>query len=234
MSIKFDSATSKAVVIDHNSSLDIDPSTTEFTISIWFKAPVTGADGSLLAKRGSSSLGYQFAILSNKLYARTGSVGNTSAVTLVNTNVWTHGVMINRLVSGSERTYLYIDGVLNSNSGTGAPISGAGTNTLDLIINARRGSSNSDFGYIGSSTISDVRLYKGRAFTDDEVLSLYSTYGDDSDFESMTGRWLLNEGFPGEIVSGADSVLDYWNGYHGTPNSAPTYEESLIALGSMI
>ncbi len=234
MSIVFDSSVGdQAIEIPHASELDVNPFNTELTITCWFKCPVNTV-GTLISKRGTGNEGYQVGVTTDggveKLFTLFGGAINFATSVAADDAAWHSAVFVNRDVAGVKRSYIYQDGVLVSSSVAGVA-SGNGGNSLDVLINARRNTSNSDFGFVGDFTISDARIIIGKAWTAEEIASFHARNGNDTFFDDLDGRWLLNEGHPTETVSGTDSVKDWTaNGNHGTPNSTPDYEEDIVRL----
>tara|TARA_Y100000310_G_scaffold103241_1_gene101517 strand:+ start:12295 stop:13014 length:720 start_codon:yes stop_codon:yes gene_type:complete len=234
MSIVFDStAGDQAIVISHASELSVNPGTTEMTIACWFKCPVNTI-GTIVSKRSTSSAGFQVGVTTysgiEKLFTRFGGVLNLTSTSAADDGAWHSAVFVNRDVSGVYRSFIYQDGVLVSSSGA-APASGNATNTMDVLINARRDVDNTDFAFVGDFTTSDVRIYDGVAFTAEEAASFHARNGNDTLFGGLVGRWKLKEGHPTETVSGSGSVKDWTpNANNGTPNSTPDYDEDAVRL----
>lgn len=233
MSIKFDNgAGNQAIVIPATAELDMDPFTTEFTLSVWFNTPTgVSGNGTFISKRSSISTGWQFGIINNVIFGRLGGIQTDGTTLNPNDNTWHHGVLVNFDSAGVKRIKLFLDGV---NEGVILNASGNGSNIHDVLINARRNNSVSDFTFIGNHTLSDIRIYKNRALSDEEILSLYTLRGKDQDFQNMTARWLLNEKSPDATVSGVGSVRDWLGEDHGSPNSSPVYKEDILSFGRSV
>lgn len=229
MSIEFVSG--EAIILGNPTEFRFDPDTDEFTISCWFKCPAN-EQGTLLSKRDFTTGGYQMACIDFGgivLFSNFGAV-NHYGFELVDDDQWHHGVAVNRDVSGTLRSFLYVDGVDDSFDSP-ASGNGSGSDTYDVLINARRTSGNTGFGFTGDMEISDMRLYD-RALTDSEVSRIYNSYGNDKVYDGLVGRWLLNDNAPGVTVSGVGSVKDMMNGKNdGTPESTPVFREDILRFG---
>ena len=74
--------------------------------------------------------------------------------------------------------------------------------------------------------IADVRFYD-YALSANEMQTIFAARGKDKMYKGLISRLELNEGPPGAIVSGANSVKDWgFNANHGSPVGSPTYAES--------
>ncbi|MBE3120784.1 MAG: DUF2341 domain-containing protein, partial [Thermoplasmata archaeon] len=138
--IDFD-GTDDYVTFGQPSSLNFQPAIDVFTMSFWVKT--TDTSGVFLSKASAaSSRQYHFYTdtVANGLAAVIGGTQlNTNKI--VNDGTWHHIVGVNYNDAGTRRFRYYIDGTADSTVIT----PGSTTNSFDVLIGARRGSSNSDY-----------------------------------------------------------------------------------------
>ena len=69
----------------------------------------------------------------------------------------------------------------------------------------------------------DVRIYD-RTLSPDEILTIYNSRGRDGIALGRVAQYLLNEGAPGVVASGAGVIKDSGpSGLDGTPANSPTW-----------
>ena len=230
MSIEF--FNSEAINVGNPTIFQLDPANDEFTLCGWFYVRNTYY-GTIIAKRNFTVGGYQMAAINDtggaKLFSNFGAVNHYGA-TAVDDDTWHCGVVVNRDVSGTLRSFLYLDGEDDS---TTSPASGSGTASaaVDVLIGARRATGNTGTGFLLDGILSDVRIYN-RALTENESKVIYNSRGNDKIYEGLIGRWMLNDNIPGSTISGTDSVKDFMSGKNdGAPIGSPILREDVIRFG---
>ena len=131
------STTLDYIVIGSPEELNFVPNAEEFTIDAWIKLPINGS-GSIISKASNvnAESQYNFYVNSNTLQARVGGT-NRSSGTIVSDDSWKQVVLRNYFES-TYRFSQYVNGELkNAHSN-----SGAGTTTNDVLIGARRNTTN--------------------------------------------------------------------------------------------
>lgn len=140
--------------IGQPSTLNFVPNSHEFTFEAWIKLG-TDDDGTIFAKGGASSSGRQFQIHTSPTFGLAGWIGGT----VINNNVdvgngrWTYIVGINYIDSGLKFKF-YVNGTADDTIIT----SGSATNSLDVLLGARRGNTNNDWGYNFPGLLDEIRV----------------------------------------------------------------------------
>lgn len=127
----------------------------------------------------------------------------------------------------------------NSSTGTcttyqnGVLINSGGTATGDVGLTFSRIASVEDTGgtprYL-DAVLEDVRVYN-RILTLAEVQKIYRSRGGDGIVNGLVHRWMLDEGYPGESLSGSGASKDIGSGQNnGTPTNAPQGAESGVGV----
>ena len=148
--------TNDHVVCGNNFSFLDDPDANEFTITAWINGGA-GSDGTVFSKADTSNRMVQ-------LYTETDDtavikVGGTTirSTGVVADNTWHNVGMVIRNDGGTFKAQLYVDGVVDSD---GEAAVGSDTATdKDFLIGARRGSDNSDVGYLFDGKIASVAIW---------------------------------------------------------------------------
>ena len=117
---------------------------------------------------------------------------------------------------------VFFDGVLEGSTTSGT---GDVTNTFnELAVIADTGGSPIWL----SATLHDVRVYN-RILGLAEAQAIYRQRGGDSIIYGRVHRWTLDEGYPGESLSGSGLVKDTGSGQNvGTPTNTPTGAEFAV------
>lgn len=121
--------------------------------------------------------------------------------------------------SGGGSALIYINGVLET---TGVTTDTATGTTLS--IGNRSGSSSTQS---ADGVIDDMRVYD-RILSANEILTIYSSFGDDQIYYGCQNRWLLNELNDGATASGVGTIKDMTGATTGTPVSSPVYSSSRL------
>lgn len=166
-------ATDDFVNLGQASNLNFDTDADDFTIAMWFKI-ASGDTGTLICKGGDTSGDRQYHIY----YSSSDYIAVNIGGTVVNTNAyddgnWHHVAVVNFDDSGTQKFRIYIDG-----SSVGLGTSGSGSNSLDVLLGARRGSSNSNTAFLFEGSIANVAIYsdaKTQSQIQDIMFSSYST-----------------------------------------------------------
>ncbi len=145
----------------------------EFSIIFWHKT-APGQIGYFLSKRENSNVGsaqYSIYINSGRLNAVVGGRGlDTPTTPRYDDNTWYHVAFINYNDNGTYRFSVYVNGEPT----IGTQTSGTYTNNVDVMLGARRNSSdNTGIGYPYTGTLDDVRIYN-RALTVEEINYIYN------------------------------------------------------------
>jgi len=154
----------------NDSVLNFIPNTDEFTLSSWINI-VSGQDGSIIAKGPSTTTSRQYQIFiqdgGDELRGRVGGTEIQSGVDVAD-GTWHHIIGVNYDDSGTKKFKFYIDGIADDTIIT----SGSATNSLDVLIGARRNSDNTDSGFEFNGLIDEVLIYN-RSLSANEIYQLY-------------------------------------------------------------
>lgn len=137
-SLKFDSPTLSRVNVGQPANLDFDPSTDDFSISLWIKAPADGGTRNLVSKRNNTNGTTQFQLYLDSggtLLCRVGSGTATNSGIVLKDDNWHHVVLANDASLNNHS--LFIDGVFAASG-----LSGSSTNAYDILLGSRRVSGN--------------------------------------------------------------------------------------------
>lgn len=155
-----------AVVLGQPSSLDLDPTSDEFTVSAWFR---TSGDGAIIGK-AEDAFGqrqvYLF-VAGGQVHANVGGEQHAGSGGSFADGQWHHVALVNDISSGSPRFALYVDGTLR-----GEFASGSATNNADWMIGARRQSGNVGTAFALQGEVDEVAVL-GRVLDAVDVASLY-------------------------------------------------------------
>jgi len=151
--IDFD-GTDDYVTFGQPSSLNFQPNIHVFTVSFWVKT--TDTSGAFLSKAGTASTRQYHLYTDPAANGLAAVIGGTQLITnrQVNNGIWHHIVGVNYNDAGTRRFRYYIDGTADS----AVIASGATTNSFDVLIGARRGSSNSDYAANLDGMLDEVRV----------------------------------------------------------------------------
>lgn len=133
----FNSLSTDYITLGTPSELDFVPNTQEFTIDAWVKMPVN-ASGSFFSKGNNTAatIQYEMYIGTNRLYSRVGGVARDSTK-IIGDGEW-HHIVLRNFNSSGVKIFQYVDGLQ-----AGTPIaSGAGVIAYDVLIGARRNTTN--------------------------------------------------------------------------------------------
>lgn len=154
--------------------------------------------------------------VSNELFASTVTSPPAYSTTIVTTGVWYHAVGTSTQYGASV---IYINGVAE---GT-IPNNNDTVSGTTLGIGCRYGSALSQ----GTNGIlEDVRVYN-RILSASEVATIYACKGMDNIYYGLQNRWLLNEGYLGEVVTAPKDMVGL---NHCMPTDSPTYDESPLTF----
>jgi hypothetical protein len=125
--------------------------------------------------------------------------------------------------TNADRLKIYVNAVSQTLTFTGTIPATVPASTASVL-----------FGTWGALTLflngkmDDARIYD-RAFSASEIEDKYAARGADAIYNSIIGRWRMDEGISGAAASGAGSVIDLTaNNNNGTPAGGPTYQESSL------
>lgn len=133
--------------------------------------------------------------------------------TLLNTNTLYHAAFS---WNSTGDNWIYINGVLNITENQSSNIATSGVLKV---------------GDTGGQTIQgrveDFRFYN-RILTADEILTIYSCNGTDSIYHGLINRWLMCDGFVGQVPS---TIIDYAeSGINCQVNNSPSFTDSNLTL----
>lgn len=135
------------------SALDLGRQNNPITLGCWVKQSASGSDGTLICRASSGSRQYQLYLSSGVPSAYAG--GNFLASASSIDTAWHHIVLRIMSESGTWRGRLFVDGadVGNNTSGTTAATG------MDVLVGARRDSSNSDYAFLSNAYIDEVAFF---------------------------------------------------------------------------
>lgn len=142
-------------------------------------------------------------------------------VGLITLSAWYHIAITYNNASAANNPTFYVNGVSvapdNYLRMSGNPVSDAASNFM--IGSDSGGYSNFD------GKLHDVRLYKGKMLSTAEIQAIYYTYGRSPMYNNCAGRWQLDEGYPGQSVSGSAGMIKNQMSAlsNGTAYGNPTY-----------
>lgn len=225
MSIYFN-GTSSYVNLSEPSILDFSPQS-DFTIMgwVWF-----ANFGTIIGKRYSSA-SIQYQLYGDNDSGDTFAAARLGGATILGSvaiqTSWHHVCLVNYESSPSNWSgYVLVDG---GNTDETSPVA-AGTQSGDahVLIGARRGTNNTNTGYMLEGTVEDIRFYN-RALSKPEVETIYVLRGRDRIYYGLVGRYFCMDGYPSQIATGTGRIRDeglYKN--NGTPINSPTYDASSV------
>jgi hypothetical protein len=178
--IDFD-GTDDHITFGQPSNLNFQPNVDEFTISLWLKT--TDASGGIIGKAGGTTTARQYYIYTESGTAELSAwIGGSQINTghNIDDDQWHFIVGVNYDNASTKQFRFYIDGVADSHILT----SGSATNTLDLLVAARRGSSNSDYASNLDGVIDEVRI-SNIARSAEWIITKYYNQNNPSGFYSV-------------------------------------------------
>lgn len=115
---------------------------------------------------------------------------------------------------------IYVNGILNISESK----QDAYVDNFQLTLGA-----NLTGGDVLNAELEDVRMYD-RVLSAAEIETMYCCQGHDGIIYGLLHRWLLNEGSDGQVVSGSESVIDYFGDVPLTPTNSPIYRPSYLSF----
>jgi hypothetical protein len=210
-------------------TLDVPSGVDELSIFAWVNFDsFTVGDQRVIAKATSHDVADHWFMLSsngsNQMRVRIKTNGTTLThyedSATINTGQWYH---MGFVYDGSNVT-LYRDGSQNGSSGQSGNVD---TNaSVEVRIADNPGLNRKEFDGI----IEDVRIYN-RALSAAEVQTIYAARGRDDIIYGLLHRWLLNEGYPGQLASGSGFIKDLAGRVNGTPSGSPPFTASELTFG---
>lgn len=222
MPLEFVAASNQYVDFGNPAALDITGD--EITLSIWLCCP-NGAEGKVLAKWSDAGADFSY-LLSVLANGHAQFVTNTGANDVVEGTTDLDDGELHHVAGTYDGAILrlYVDSV---EEGTTAASGNLTSTTAPVRIGAGSGGVGTENPFDG--TLDDPRIY-ARAPSADEILTIYNSRGRDGIALGLAGRWLLNEGAPGVVASGAGVIKDSGpNGLDGTPANSPTWASGQLA-----
>lgn len=158
-----------------------------------------------------------------------GSQTNATSSGTFDDGLWHHVMAVRD--TGANLMRLYIDGV---EVDTTTDHSGDVDGTDGLVIGAGRTAAGA-LASFANGDLDDWRLYKGRALSPEEVLTIFTCRGHDDIVQSLVARYLMNELEVGGLASGAGVVKDSGpNQLNGTPTNTPTYVAGELSYRKLV
>ncbi len=198
---------------------DIDLSTTDFTISVWFRRLETDDYHFIYDKRDATSDGFVFGVWNNPtgntVNKLAGWVNGISVLsdTLITDGEWHHGVFV---ADRDGNGQIYLDGVAD---GSAVSISGQ---TISVTPNARI--SKRSFGvdeHFWNGSLEDLRIYN-YALSINEISTLYNSYRPKSSstslYKGLVGHWMLDSEGYNSVTERITDKTPYEN--HGVNSGA--------------
>ena len=161
-----------------SASSDLNFGTGNFTIEGWFNKGATTSLQTLLCSNkyytGGNNGNWILRISSATqialaTYDGTGNLEYTEFSASTSVDTWHHFALV-REGTGTNETKFYLDGVLKGSMTVSKSLTDAGTNGLRIGEESDSGPGNAPF----NGKISNVKLYKGKALTETEVLQNYN------------------------------------------------------------
>ena len=161
-----------------SASSDLNFGTGNFTIEGWFNKGATTSLQTLLCSNkyytGGNNGNWILRISSATqialaTYDGTGNIEYAEFSASTSVNTWYHFALV-REGTGTNETKFYLDGVLKGSMTVSKSLTDAGTNGLRIGEESDSGPGNAPF----NGKISNVKLYKGKALTETEVLQNYN------------------------------------------------------------
>jgi len=202
--------------IDIGDVAPLDITGSAITLAIWAKNTVNG-EHKLIAKWKDAGSLFSYLLSINAtdktlLAVDVGGVKTVVGTTTIATGTWFY------IVGTYDGTTLriYVNGVEeNSNTVTGG-------NLRSVATTVRIGSGSGGENHM-DGCLEDARIYD-RVLSADEILTIFNSRGRDGIALNLVARYLMNEGAPGVIASGAGVIKDIGpNGLDGTPVNSPTW-----------
>ena len=238
--LQFDGTNANVQIADPASGVLDFASTSDFSVSGWFKRAAPSTQRSLVSKKASGSTGYDVSSAgsagSNKVIAAVSDGTNTATLTgstnLSTLNVWNHFVFV-WAKNSSGQAILYVNGVDDNAALTGAAVASVGDVSNAQILRIGDTSTGSSSKFLG--LLDDIRVYN-RALSADEVKRLYKMGGTLTINKTVTNSSLIN-GLVGHwTFDGADmartAAFDKsGNGNRGILANGPVLIEGKIGQG---
>jgi len=207
--VEFDGV-DEAAVIGQPVSLDFNPQSNEFSFGGWVK--LNSSVGYLVSKAGADGGQRQFGLYFQNGGADIYSGGSQyNGGDVVSLGAWYHVMYVNYNDAGTYRVSTYVNGALDING----ELSGAATNTNDVIIGARRANNaNAGLDYLTDGVIDEVAFWD-TALTASQIQEIYNqgTPGnlrDTSSYGNVISWYQMgeNDTFP--------TLVDYVGGNNAT------------------
>lgn len=233
-------ASASSEYIDCGTSSLLDMGSGELTLMIWMRWTTSGSFGVIgKMKGGGSSDSNKYVIqtfddgggldIQFKLSDGGADVDLVRSSAGFNDGEWHHAVLVRDNTANLLRGY--VDG---AEEGT-HDITGMGSlDTPNPFLIAAGHNNGSVVIQHFDGDLDGGRLYN-RALTPEEILTIYNSRGHDGIVDSLVGRWMMNEGAPGDTASGAGVIKDVGpNGLHGTPTNTPIYTDGALSYRRIV
>ena len=225
MAMDFVAASEQHVEIGDVALLDITGD--EISVLAWVKPASTTSEQKVVAKWSDSGGAFSYLLAVDavgddkvRFVVNTGSNGIADGTTSMTIGTW--HLMAGTYDATTVRAYL--DGV---EDGTDALTGNINSTTAPVRIGVGSGAT-SEQPMDGAAE--DVRIYD-RVLSADEILTIYNSRGRDGIILGLAARYLMNEGAPGVVASGAGVIKDSGpNGLDGTPTNSPTWASGQLAF----
>ena len=192
----------------------------QITLSCWVKPASFSAEQKIIAKWSDDGGAFSYLLAVDavgddkiRFVVNTGSNGIADGTTSMTVGTW-------HLMTGTydgTTVRVYLDGV---EDGTTAKTGNISSTTAPVRIGVGSGAFDEQ---PADASVEDVRIYD-RVLSPDEILTIFNSRGRDGIALGLQARYLLNEGAPGVVASGAGVIKDSGpNGLDGTPTNSPTW-----------
>lgn len=193
---------------DGGDQTDFQFGTGDFTVMCWVKKAESGTDRGILSKCNGTSASGWILRTNNTDNFRIDLINTTidqiqTSSAYSSTSVWYH---ITATRSGNTVT-LYVNGISDGSGSSSKNVTSSGNNFLV-------GKGVEDTTYYWNGLLDEVRVYKGRALTGSEILSIYQSNIIDA---SLVAYWNLNNVYTDS--SGNSHTL--------TPSGSPTFSSTV-------
>jgi len=223
MPVEFVAASEQHVEIGDVAPLNITGSA--ITVACWVKIESATAEKKVIAKWSDSAGAFSYLLSvagagddKAQFVVNTGSNGVAIGTTALAIGTWHH---IAGTYDGTT-VRVYVDGV---EEGTALLTGNIGSNTAPVRIGVGSGATSEQ---PMDGAVDDPRIYD-RVLNPDEILTIFNSRGLDGIALGVAARYLLNEGAPGNVASGAGVIKDSGpNGLDGTPVNSPTWESGQL------
>ncbi|MCB9358934.1 LamG domain-containing protein [Candidatus Woesearchaeota archaeon] len=205
-------------------------STSDFSISFWFKTGMSSSNGWIISKYGVGPDFYGYGIYVGNTgrivgYIKDGATGGTiTTSSSYNDNAWTHAALV---FDRDGLLSIYINGVNTDSGDISARANSLDSNSRFLIGNVDDGS-----GEYFNGSLDDIRIFS-RVLTADEVSDIYNnistaTYDLISRYDLDVDYDTINKTIDDYLPNQYDMIIRLYNGNGTIISSRPLPEMSTV------